>query len=79
MSKTVGSRRLVLTWCLIAVDAKGKGHGTCGHRHADALEAVRCPWTPLPWPEVCDLLVRQVRDPIASGDGETQRDAEAAP
>lgn len=33
----------------------------CGHRHGTADEASACPWTPDPWPEVCDLFVRQVR------------------
>jgi hypothetical protein len=50
-----------LHWVVIAVLANGQSVGTCGHRHADELEAVRCPWTPSPWPVCCDLLVRQVR------------------
>lgn len=33
----------------------------CRHLHATQDEATICPWTPDPWPEVCDLLVRQVR------------------
>ena len=53
---------MVLVWRVIAVLPDGKGIGDCGHDHADDLEAVRCPWTPDPWPFVCDLLVRQVRD-----------------
>ncbi len=52
------------TWQVIAVTADGHGHGTCGHRHETDLDAVRCPWTPDPWPYVCDLLVRQVRDTV---------------
>lgn len=56
------SRGVGLTWRVIAVIADGRGIGDCGHRHADDLDAVRCSWTPEPWPEVCDLIVRQVRD-----------------
>jgi hypothetical protein len=52
------------TWQLIAVDEHGIGHGTCGHRHETDLDAVRCSWTPEPWPVCCDLLVRQVRDTV---------------
>lgn len=61
-------RRQVLTWRVIAVLADGRGNGNCGHSHADQIDAERCEWTPEPWPEVCDLLVRQVRDEVASGD-----------
>lgn len=50
-----------LCWAVIAVVASGDGLGTCGHGHETAEEATMCPWTPDPWPEVCDLLVRQVR------------------
>ena len=49
-----------LVWTVIAVDGEGHGHGTCGHEHASADEATRCPWDP-ERPIVCDLLVRQVR------------------
>ena len=55
-------RRTLLTWVVIAVDEHGHSPGNCGHRHATDLDAVRCPWTPDPWPEVCDLLVREIRD-----------------
>lgn len=50
-------------WSVIAVLESGQGIGTCGHEHETAAEATVCPWTPEPWPEVCDLLVRQVRRP----------------
>ena len=50
-----------LHWVVIAVLGNGRGAGTCGHEHATADEATACPWTPEPWPVVCDLLVRQVR------------------
>jgi hypothetical protein len=50
-----------LCWQVISVLATGSGLGTCGHDHETADEATLCPWTPDPWPEVCDLLVRQVR------------------
>jgi hypothetical protein len=52
-----------LHWSVIAVDGDGRGHGTCGHEHATAEEAVRCDWAPAGWDdmEVCDLLVRQLR------------------
>lgn len=50
-----------LHWTVIAVLATGHGIGMCGHQHASAAEATACPWTPQPWPDVCDLLVRQVR------------------
>jgi hypothetical protein len=33
----------------------------CGHQHATDEEAFACPWTPDPWPVVCDLHVVQVR------------------
>lgn len=49
-----------LHWTVIAVDGEGHGHGVCGHQHATADEATLCPWDP-ERPEVCDLLVRQVR------------------
>jgi hypothetical protein len=57
----VGARRALRVWRVIAVVEDGSSPGDCGHSHANDLEAVRCPWTPDPWPEVCDLLVRQVR------------------
>lgn len=50
-----------LCWVVIAVLASGQGISDCGHQHATDEEAFACPWTPDPWPEVCDLLVRQVR------------------
>jgi len=50
-------------WQVIAVAADGKSPGSCGHRHATKDAAVDCPWVPRPWPDHCDLLVRQVRDP----------------
>ncbi|MGN6107453.1 MAG: hypothetical protein ACTHU0_20255 [Kofleriaceae bacterium] len=50
-----------LCWQVIAVVATGHGLGTCGHHHVTSDEATACPWTPDPWPEVCDLLVRKVR------------------
>lgn len=53
-------------WTVIAVDGAGQGHGYCGHRHATADEATRCPWDP-PRPFVCDLLVRQVRSEAVPG------------
>ena len=34
----------------------------CGHEHATRDEAIMCPWEPTPWPEVCDLVVVQIRD-----------------
>jgi hypothetical protein len=61
-------KRQVTTWRVVAVLADGHGNGNCGHSHAEQIDAERCPWTPTPWPEVCDLLVRQVRDVVASGD-----------
>lgn len=57
----LGVNRISMVWRVIEVDAVGHGHGDCGHEHADDLDAVRCSWTPEPWPERCDLLVRQVR------------------
>ena len=48
-------------WTVIAVLGDGRGNGTCGHIHATSDEATLCPWTPDPWPVVCDLLVRHVR------------------
>lgn len=77
-----------LHWELIAVLGTGDGlvvggfAARCGHRHADLGEAVACPWTPDPWPEVCDLLAREFRTPeldvdprtgIARGRGEQGR------
>lgn len=53
--------RAPLTWVVIAVLGTGQGIGDCGHQHETADEATLCPWTPDPWPEQCDLLVRQVR------------------
>lgn len=35
----------------------------CGHRHSTQGEATMCPWEPSPWPERCDLYVREVRTP----------------
>lgn len=60
--RKVGSRRARYVWRVIAVLADGRGLGDCGHDHICDLEAFACPWTPDPWPEVCDLLVREVRD-----------------
>ena len=59
----VGSRVATYCWQVIAVDARGEGHGTCGHAHADAGFATMCEWTPPDWDDmaVCDLLVREVR------------------
>jgi hypothetical protein len=59
----VGSRVARYVWRVIAVDATGRGHGTCGHAHADAGFATMCPWEPAGWDQmpVCDLLVREVR------------------
>lgn len=62
--------RAAVHWEVIAVvgngdallDANGFAQ-RCGHRHATDLEAVRCPWVPTPWPDICDLLVRQFRTP----------------
>jgi hypothetical protein len=54
-------RRARLVWRVIAVDERGSSPGNCGHSHATKLEAVRCPWAPEPWPDRCDLLVREVR------------------
>lgn len=56
-----------LHWEVLAI--LGSGHALtirgfvarCHHRHATRDEAIACPWEPVPWPEVCDLLVRQVR------------------
>ena len=50
-------------WQVIAVDARGEGHGTCGHAHSSADFATLCPWEPAGWDQmpVCDLLVREVR------------------
>lgn len=48
-------------WAVIAVDEHGTGHGDCGHLHPSAVHATMCEWTPDPWPERCDLLVRQMR------------------
>jgi len=62
-ARSVGSRVRSLVWQVIAVDATGEGHGTCGHAHADAGFATMCPWTPPGWDDMerCDLLVREVR------------------
>jgi len=59
----VGSRVRRLVWQVIAVDAVGEGHGTCGHAHSSADFATLCPWSPPGWDAmpVCDLLVREVR------------------
>lgn len=54
-------------WRVIAFDGSCSV-GDCGHAHTTDLEAVRCPWTPTPWPEQCDLLVRQVRNPLLDRD-----------
>ena len=51
---------MMRVWTVIAVDAVGQGHGTCGHEHSTADEATMCPWDP-ERPVVCDLLVRRVR------------------
>ena len=62
-ARSVGSRVAQYVWQVIAVDATGRGHGTCGHAHADAGFATMCPWEPAGWDAmtVCDLLVRKVR------------------
>jgi hypothetical protein len=59
----VGSRVARYCWQVIAVDARGEGHGTCGHAHSSAGFATMCPWEPAGWDAmtVCDLLVREVR------------------
>src|SRR5690606_24748824 len=61
----VGAKRMKLVWRVIAVDGEGYGHGDCGHNHRTASAAVACKWAPPGWDDilVCDLLVRQVRDP----------------
>lgn len=48
-------------WAVIGVLESGHSVGRYGHQHATVGEATLCPWTPDPWPEVCDLLVRQFR------------------
>lgn len=53
-----------LAWRVIAVCADGSGLGNCGHNHRSKEAAVACPWTPDPWPDRCDLLVRQVRKDV---------------
>lgn len=65
-----------LVWQVIAVDGSGRGHGTCGHRHATPDDATMCPWTPTPWPNVCDLLVREMRDPEHRTPGQLMRAAQ---
>ena len=62
-ARSVGARVARYVWRVIAVDAHGEGHGTCGHAHADAGFATLCPWEPAGWDEMerCDLLVREVR------------------
>lgn len=62
-ARPVGARVATYCWQVIAVDAVGRGHGTCGHAHADAGFATMCPWAPPGWDAmpVCDLLVREVR------------------
>lgn len=50
-------------WQVIWVDATGRGHGACGHRHATAELAAACPFEPVDLPEVCSGLVRRFRDP----------------
>jgi hypothetical protein len=52
-----------LVWQVIWIDGAGRGLGACGHRHATAAEATRCPYKPGELPEVCAGLVREVRDP----------------
>lgn len=60
----VGSKRVVYVWQVIAVLEDGSSPGNCGHDHATKEEAVRCDWAPPGWElmDICDLLVRQVRD-----------------
>ena len=62
-ARSVGSRVARYVWRVIAVDARGEGHGTCGHAHSSADFATMCPWEPAGWDAmtVCDLLVREVR------------------
>jgi hypothetical protein len=57
-------KRVTFHWEVVAVDGRGYGHGSCGHRHASSGEATMCNWAPPGWDEmlVCDLLVREVRD-----------------
>lgn len=50
-------------WQVIWIDADGRGHGACGHRHASADEATSCPWEPERAPLVSSGLVRKIRDP----------------
>lgn len=50
-------------WQVIWIDARGRGLGACGHRHASSDEATMCPFEPADLPGVCAGLVRQVRDP----------------
>lgn len=52
-----------LVWQVVWVDELGHGHGTCGHRHADAADATACPWEPDVLPPIGAGLVRRVRDP----------------
>lgn len=52
-----------VVWQVIWIGADGRVLGACGHRHATADEATRCPFEPASLPEVCAGLVRQVRDP----------------
>lgn len=46
----------------VLVGARGPDGSSlrCGHDHTED-EAYACPWTPDPWPDQCDLFVRQVR------------------
>lgn len=61
----VGAKRVRYVWRVIAVDGAGQGHGNCGHNHETQDAAMSCRWAPPGWDGmlVCDLLVRQVRDP----------------
>jgi hypothetical protein len=68
MTRAAPFQRRALHWEVIAVLADDSclvgANGLfqrCHHEHATQAEAEACPWTPEPWPEVCDLLVRQVR------------------
>lgn len=75
----VGAKRLVLVWRVIAVAEDGRGLGSCGHDHAQEMDAVRCPWEPTPWPERCDLLVRRLRDRSTDKPRTKRRRRHAAP
>ncbi len=72
MSRAVPFALEARHWEIIAVvpDERGLAVGLvgadgtvqrCRHDHPTQDEATMCPWTPTPWPVVCDLLVRQFR------------------